>query len=100
MNDQTNAVRPWWMEALLCPYCHDPVRSAIRCSKCGVTFEQDDGTPVLIDCDAVGVVSFKFPQHRAERSAMSGNFMSIPQSLLRENLTHRIIWTEAMQQYC
>ena len=68
MNEQSNDPLPWWMETLACPRCREPMQSVTQCGKCGVMFGSDDGTPVVIAKDAVGAVSFLFPQRRSEKT--------------------------------
>src|SRR5208282_1526650 len=68
INDPSSDERPWWLETLTCPYCHKPIQSVTQCGNCGALFGQDGGTPVLIDADAVGTVTFRFPQNRSEKS--------------------------------
>jgi SAM-dependent methyltransferase len=42
--------------------------SADECRSCGLTFERDSGTPVLIARNAVAEVAFRFPQQRSEKT--------------------------------
>jgi SAM-dependent methyltransferase len=62
-----NAVQ-WWAQSLACPACRQPLACADECRGCGLTFERDSGTPVLIARDAVAEVAFRFPQQRSEKS--------------------------------
>lgn len=59
---------PWWMEAVVCPNCREPLPCVTHCNKCGAQYSQDDGTPVLIDPSSVGTVSFKFFQRRSAKT--------------------------------
>jgi ubiquinone/menaquinone biosynthesis C-methylase UbiE len=67
-NRQAGKAAPWWMQTLACPGCRKPLLSEWRCSECGLAFENDGNTPVIIAKDAVGPVSFLFPQSRSEKT--------------------------------
>lgn len=60
-----NSKQEWWKQALACPNCRRPMQCLDQCGHCGIVFESDDGTPILIARDAVAEVVFKFSQRQS-----------------------------------
>jgi SAM-dependent methyltransferase len=50
----------WWRDHLSCPSCRSPLLDPTLCSACGVKFDDDGGTPVLIDQAAHRTISYRF----------------------------------------
>jgi SAM-dependent methyltransferase/uncharacterized protein YbaR (Trm112 family) len=53
------------LKILACPRCRQPLASFARCDACGESFDDVDGTPVLIAEGARRDVSFRFEQSRS-----------------------------------
>jgi SAM-dependent methyltransferase len=50
----------WWRDHLTCPSCRATLPHPTLCGTCGVKFDDDGGTPVLIDPAAQRIVSYPF----------------------------------------
>jgi rubredoxin len=57
----------------VCPSCKKSLDENWRCENCSIAFQEDEGTPVLIDKTARRQVSFPFTQ---SRSTVQGDFLS------------------------